>query len=169
MKKKSYTYSELVDYLKFNDEETNLYMPNEIFDDLKSLNIKPTPHLAFTYTYYYFITWLYRYTKFEHTKILTRNIKEVLGYKPDYEKIDYIIKKNGLLDNASYTETTTNYPAYWEFDEWENLKFVLLSELDAEVKSLGECLGANYKVKIPVKHVHRSVESNEDGYEDGVF
>ncbi|APH05853.1 hypothetical protein [Bacillus weihaiensis] len=159
-------------YNDFKGFETDLYMPNEIFDDLKKIQFKSTSHLAFSYSYIYLITWFYRYAKYGQIYVNVKMIKEILGYKPNYEKIDYIIKKDGILDQINYTLTTKDYPLTWEFKEGINLdiEFCLLSDLD-EIVRLDEVKrrGRNTKIKYPVKHFHRDKESFECGDLDGIF
>lgn len=135
-------YEEINKLVQFNEEyESNLFMPNEIFKDLKA-NIKGVPHIAFAYSYIYLSTWLYRYAK--HVNVGTfdnAKIKEVLGYKPNTRTINFLIKKGGLLDEMEYLQSTRDYPVSWEYSKmnYEDLEFTLSSEVDDD-----------YKVYLPV-------------------
>lgn len=84
----------LVQFNEYNGYESKLYMPNEIFADLKA-NIKNTPHIAFAYSYIYLVTWMYRYTKHivGQEVISNSTIKEILGYSAVTRTINYLIKK----------------------------------------------------------------------------
>ncbi|MGE6259212.1 hypothetical protein ACQKCU_15120 [Heyndrickxia sporothermodurans] len=161
-------YEEIEKYLCFNEKENNIYMPNEIFKDLQD-NIKKTVHIPFAYSYYYLICWLYRYTKYGIFNIDNRKIKEMLGYNKDSKGIDYIIKKNGVLDLMQYTITTKDFPVSWTFED-NYLDFDLLSDLDEYAqKMVKELCSRKYTIKFPLKGFYRTKESEDDNYEDGTF
>ncbi|AND39531.1 hypothetical protein [Cytobacillus oceanisediminis] len=202
--KKVLKYREAViaKFLNYQEEESNVFMPNEIFSDIQkpfkeiaAQKVRNRPHkfikvetlkgirnkrgqnegansthIAFAYSYYYFITWLYRYVKYGQFKINVEDIKEILGYARTSVEVDYIIKKNGILDQINYTQTTTDYPIAWEMDDFNGLEFMLLSDAEPETRTLMyREKGRNYKVKYPVKHFHRSLETYESGEMDGLF
>nr|BDD43633.1 hypothetical protein 2 [Bacillaceae bacterium] len=172
-------YKEIEQLLQYSNYESKLFMPNEVFDDLK-LNIKNTPHIAFAYTYLYLNTWLYRYTK--HTEqggISNSVIKEILGYKPETRTVNYLITKNGLLDKMGYTSTTRDFPIAAELNEGY-LEFTLVNGLDNKddpmysysyswEKRIRDTVPKNFTIKYPVKAFHRTKESMDDSYEDGTF
>ncbi|RYI25182.1 hypothetical protein EVU96_24770 [Bacillus infantis] len=127
-------------------------------------------HIAFTYSYYYLIAWLYRYAKYDVIKITAEDIKEILGYSRTNTEVDYIIKKGGILDEINYTQATTDYPLTWHMNEDKQLEFFLLSDCNEESKVMKlKEKGRNFKVKYPVKHFHRSLETFETGECDGLF
>lgn len=145
--------------LNYNEHQHAIYIHNEIFEELKVLYDKGSSHVAFAYTYYYLISWLYRYTKYGELNIDVKMIKEILGYNPSNKKLDYLIKKNGLLDEIGLTSTSTDYPLLWTFEEGE-LEFMLLSEFDVEGrKYYQQQKGKNYKVKVPEKALSRDGEN----------
>lgn len=167
-------YQEIKELLQYTDEESKIYMPNEIFEDLKGA-IKNSPHLTFSYSYIYLVHWLYRYTKYLNSKAIITNehIKEILGYNAKTKGLDYLIKKNGLLDQLEYTMTTNDIPLHWNLDKFEGLTFTKLQEtIEEEMKnnpllSKGEILETyqiprKYNIKYPVKAFYR----NED---EGTF
>ncbi|MFS1518529.1 hypothetical protein V1503_19010 [Bacillus sp. SCS-151] len=155
--------------LQWNYQQNKVYMPNEIFEDLRLLHGKKCDHIAFTYSYYYLICWLFRYTKYGEMKIDTKLIKRMLGYSPDNKKINYIIKKNGLLDQIGYTLTDSNYPISWDYNDGD-IEFTLISDMDEEVrKTFYQYRGNNFKVKLPIKAIWRTKESKEEGLWDGTF
>jgi hypothetical protein len=160
--------SGLSEQLHYYEKENKVFMPNEIFNDLKSLHGRGSSHVAFAYSYYYLVNWLFRYCKYDKVNADTQFIKEVLGYHKDYKKLNYMIKKNGLLDEMGYTLTSTDYPITWDLKD--GLEFTYLSELDPDSqKILRDVRGRNFKIKYPVKGLWRSGESSEEGYEDGTF
>lgn len=161
--------SKLYTYLKYDKKESNLYIPNEIFDDLKSSGLKGSSHIAFAYSYYYLISWLYRYCKYENVNVKVEDIKGILGYSPSNRDVNYIIKKNGILDQMGYTISSTDYPYLWDWNDGD-IEFSMVSELDNDTRQLMQNdKGRNYKIKIPIKGLWRSRESETDGCYDGTF
>ena len=159
---------ELNTYLHYDEKESNVFMQNEIFADLKN-NSNKNKHIPFAYSYYYLILWLYRYAKYGVVNIDNRKIKQILGYSPTYPEIDYIIKKNGILDIMDYTITTKNFPISWTFEDGL-LKFDMLSDFDDDMqKTIKETKSRKFAIKFPVKAFHRTKESEDDNYEDGTF
>lgn len=117
-------YEQLEELLQYHEKESKIFMPNEIFDDLKGA-IPDSPHIAFAYSYTYLAAWLYRYSKhISPTEGFIDNVKmkQILGYNENYKKLDYLIKKNGLLDQLGYTETVKDFPTSWTYDEMEGLE-----------------------------------------------
>jgi hypothetical protein len=160
--------NKLIKYLQYNEKESNIYLPNEIFKDLSS-ELEGSSHIAFAYSYYYFISWLYRYSKYGQFNIDVKQIKEVLGYSPNSKEINYIIKKDGVLDQIGYTFSSTDYPIAWDFNDGE-IEFTMFSDLDLDLrKILMHQKGRNYKVKVPVKAFWRDKISEEEGILDGTF
>lgn len=166
------SYEKIETLIDFNEQEGNHYMPNEIFDDLLG-NIGKSPHRAFAYSYYYLTSWLYRYAKYGTQDINVKVIKQLLGYSPNNETMNYIIKRNGLMDLMKYTETTKNYPIGWELIEDKADKapvFSLIEDAEYYIKhDIQEGRGTNYWVKYPVKHMYREEEDYNAGHQTGVF
>lgn len=161
--------NKLIKYLQFNEKENSIYVPNELFGDIKKGGLKGGSHVAFAYSYYYLMLWLYRYTKYGQMNIDVKMIKEILGYNPNNKDVNYIIKKNGVLDQLGYTLSTTDYPISWNFNKGD-IEFVLLSDLENEMRQyVMNDKGRNYKIKVPVKGLYRTVESEEDNHLDGIY
>lgn len=160
--------------LCFNEYQSKVFMPNEIFSDLQKKIDNPS-HIAFSYSYIYFITWLYRYVKYgEINELIDQKfIKKILGYNENYKKLDYLIKKNGVLEQMNYILTTKNFPIAYKYDEIDGLEFDYIDEY----KEFTNCLSIpkNYKIKFPVKAFYRYPDNKEmqkeydDGYVDGTF
>jgi len=158
----------LIKLLNYDPRESDIYMPNEIFCDLQGMKFKNAKHVCFAYSYIYFTTWLYRYAKYWDTGIDTAGIKEVLGYKAKNDTLNYIIKKNGLLEQQGYLETTGNYPVTWQLNSGDDLTFSFLSEMSEQEKRTTSHR-PNYKIKKPVKHFWRSSKEEKKDEFDGVF
>lgn len=167
------TYDELSELLQFNDKENNIYMPNEIFNDLKQYINDTSSHIAFGYTYIYLTTWLYRYAKYANVNVTLdqKLIKKILGYNSNYKKLDYLIKKNGTLEQMNYLQTTTDYPVAWnykdgEYDEYglRGLYFDMYSEYKSKDTYTCFMKGKNFKVKYPVKAFNREDETEGTFY-----
>jgi hypothetical protein len=153
----------------YNDLESKVFMPNEIFEDLSILHDKGGSQVAFAYSFYYLTTWMYRYCKYDKMNSGIADIKELLGYHRDNKKINYIIKKGGALDQLGYTESSTDYPIAWSYEQ-DELEFTYLSELDDySQKIIRERTGRNYKIKKPFKAIWRTADSYSEGYQDGTF
>lgn len=162
-------YEEIKELTGWQLQESKHFMPNEIFEDLQSDLFKSSAHRAFAYSYYYLISWLYRYAKYGENSITNETIKQMLGYSKNNKTINYIIKNNGVLDLLQYTETVKNYPISWTFDEYEEPTFTLVDELDEEMKELiAKGRSRKYSVKYPIKHFYRE-EDEEDDYGAGIF
>ena len=144
----------VIDKLKNHDYQSNIYIHNEIFQELKAIHNKGSSHVAFAYSFYYLICYLYRYTKYSDPNIYIKSIKEILGYNRDNKKIDYLIKNNGVLDELGLTYSSTDYPITWSFVDGE-LEFFMLSQMDTDFKQIIN-KGRNTKIKVPVKAIHRN-------------
>lgn len=160
--------------LHFNKKEDILFVPNEIYEDIQKSNIKNI-HIPFAFSYYYLISWLYRYAKYSSITLDNKDIKEILGYSRTFPEVDYIIKKNGMLDQIGYTETTKNYPIVWELND-DELEFTYLNNLEEDMqKIIKGTRSRKYTIKLPIKAFHRymnDVEMKQEydsGYTDGTF
>lgn len=154
-KRKPYkTYSEVI------------FMPNEIFKDFS--DIEQIQHRALLYSYYYMVSYLYRYCKYLGDKEFTqKEIKQFLGYNPDNKKIDFLIKNGGILDTKGYTKTITDIPIFWNYTKEEGiLEFDTVESLKSKgYEKSGNLRG--YKIKYPIKAFERNVE--DDDYDVGTF
>lgn len=158
----------MLNKLRYQEGEDKIYVPNEILVDLVNCEeIKSGSHVAFAYSYYWLISWLYRYAKYGCTEVTVPIIKESLQYNKSDARVDYLIKKNGVLDQLGYTRTDTDYPVLWDY-KGNELTFDMMSEADY-MEGVSFNKGRNYKIKVPVRGLHRTMESLEDCYEDGTF
>lgn len=145
---------EIRELLNYNEKESEIYMPNELFDILMK-NTNNSSHLSLTYAYMYFITWQYKYLKHivNDNVIDNKNIKEILGYNATTKGLDYITKKNGLLDSLGLTETIKNIPVSKSIDYDGVINFETIYSNDEELKHLN--LNRKYTLKFPVKAFNR--------------
>lgn len=159
---------ELKKKLHVQENEQMINMPNELFQKLKMLGgskrDKKGSHIAFAYSYIYFYTWLYRYSKYYYIAPTTEDVKELLQYSRTYEKMNYLIKKNGLLEQLGLLETTTDYPVLSYFDEEKYIQFELLSGQDDEyiIKGLRKRHTNRFSIKKPLFTFEREIEGEMD-------
>lgn len=112
---------ELLKLISFNEEyQSSVGIPNYLFNQLnllvKQKKLK-SQHIGFAFSYIYFITYMARYAKYDCFLPSTKQIKEILGYSATNKTIDYIIKKDGLLDKAGITKTIDDFPVVAEWKE----------------------------------------------------
>ncbi|WJJ55246.1 hypothetical protein QB910_000002 [Dabrowskivirus KKP3916] len=159
--------SELVNY---RNGEGRIYIPNEIFEDLKKI-IDKGVNIAFAYSYYYLITYLYRYSKYVEKRFTQPLLKELLGFSPTNKKIDYIIKKDGVLDTIGYTRTVKDYPVSYHLDDDKIPNFTLLSEwkVSHPEYAITQPEERNFRIKYPVKAFYRNEMAEYNDYFNGTF
>lgn len=99
-------------------------IPNDIFrkisNSIGNENVD-VRQISFAYSYVLVSSFLYKYTKYidfdSKTYVQNSDIKELLGYSKKTKTVDYIIKKDGLLDLIGITETTKQIPLTSYYDE----------------------------------------------------
>src|SRR5690606_2429898 len=155
-----------IQYLYGNDAYVQI--PNDIFRTLSkniknksgNTNIKQS---SFAYAYIICVSFLYKYAQFvdinNKTYIQNTDLKQILGYSKTTKSVDYIIKKDGVLEKIGLLKTVKDYPVsvmYGE-DEYNNFKireFITLSMMDKShptykiIKNIVK--NKNYEVKEPV-------------------
>lgn len=161
--------------MKKKEVKEIIFMPNEIFKEFQN-ELGIGTNIAFAYSYYYYVSYLYRYCKFVADKKITqKEIKQKLGYSPVNKKIDYIIKKDGTLDNLGYTQTTTDYPVKWELGEYNEPIFTTINEHKKNYETFRTSdshtiiSDRNYKVKCPLRAFYRDNQSFQEKSVDGTF
>ncbi|QTB24550.1 helix-turn-helix domain-containing protein [Lysinibacillus sphaericus] len=173
--------------LKENLQQYNLSvaMPNELFTQLLQMKedgeLKPV-HIGFTYSYIYLQTYMYRYSTYDAYVPSKGEIKELLTYNPTEQLTDYIIKKNGLLEQKDILTTTNEFPVISEMEDdgFGNRvpKITTIHEFCNEnqhetVDEWRNRMGITRRVdcKYPVFGFERYAEEDEQGvyYEDGTF
>lgn len=128
-------FYEIKALLEINGKESQVFLPNEIFDDLQDY-LTNSAQVAYAYSYCYLTQFLYRNCKYFNTKVLLdgKVIKQVLGYSKNNRTMNDIAKKGGLLDRIGYTESTKDFPLTWNFkqSEGESLSFTMASDMPKE-------------------------------------
>ena len=145
-----------------------IQMPNEIFDDLSDLvateeseclngdKFITWKHKAFSYAYYYLITYIYR------------NVLYGIGQPEDYSqeiiintliakrsKVSYITKKNGILEKQlKYVKTTNNYPVSFYVDN-KILEFKYINDIKDDFKSVLDFPSPNFQIREPILAFNR--------------
>lgn len=116
-------------------EKYEIAMPNELFEKLLELKkggeIKST-HIGFTYSYIYLQTYMYRYCTYEQHVPSVEEIKKMLTYSPKNKEIDYIIKKDGVLEYNQILYTESDFPIMWELDEYEDVNIITIKSFIKE-------------------------------------
>lgn len=152
--------------LKINGKESQVFLPNEVFSDLKSYITSGT-QVAYAYSYCYLTQFLYRNCKYFNTEVLLDGniIKQVLGYSESNRTMNHITKKGGLLDSIGYTESTKDFPLSWKFkkDDGEALSFTMASDMPKEML---QSIPKMFFLKKPLKAFERTmlkqdVETNQ--------
>lgn len=144
---------EIMQLLVINGKESPVFMPNEIFEDLQS-NMVDSSHVAYAYSYMYLTHFLYRNCKYFNVKALLdgNTIKQILGYSKNNRTMNYITKKDGLLDEISYTKATKNYPISWEFkaESDEDVEFIMYDDLE-DMADVLPSIPKTFFLKYPMK------------------
>lgn len=161
-------------------QDYDIYIPNEIFNDLKSnSDLKPV-HIPFTYCYYYLLNYLYQFCKYidkDGKRVTQDRIKEMLGYNASNKQLNYIMKKDGVLDNLGkkerdgildrfgYTFTTSEYPIRWGIEDG---RIFFLTNKDLENSDF-LASDRNFKIKKPMKAFYREPSDEKEQYLSGTF
>ncbi|WP_339280949.1 hypothetical protein [Lysinibacillus sp. FSL P2-0066] len=168
--------------LKENLQQYNLSvaMPNELFPQLLQMKedkeLKPV-HIGFAYSYIYLQTYMYRYSTYDRYVPSVEEIKELFGFNANEQRVNYIIKKNGLLEQKDILTTTNEFPVINEmvFDEFDNRvpKITTIQEFCKEIQfetvdEWREQMGITRRAtcKYPVFGFEREYD---DGYVEGTF
>lgn len=100
---------------------------------LESGKLKGNRHKTFAFSYYWLVSYLWKYSKYGYREINTQDIKRILGINPTEKRMDYITKKKGLLDSVGLTETTRDFPINTSFDDNGEIIVTTLSNLNKDV------------------------------------
>lgn len=133
-------------------------MHNEIFEDLKKWvvegEIKSLQHQEFIYSYYWLLQYLWNHGKYSNGKFSQSAIKSMLRYNQNDKRLDYIMKKNGLLDRKGYTVSSSDYPV--SVKDGEKMKLKMLRCLDDEErKAVHQFNSSNFIVKKPLEYLNK--------------
>lgn len=119
-------------------------------------SIKNNRHKTFAFSYYCLVSYFWKYSKYGEQEISVKDIKRILQVNATDKRIDYIIKKNGVLDLFGFTETTRDFPIYTSFDGNNMVKVKTLKELGKETEKLFLAqYNSRYTCKIPLQQYNR--------------
>ena len=181
MGKARFTEKELKDKLQYNgynDKHGKVFMPNYVFEMLandEELSASKSFHQAYTYSYLYLVSWLYRNAKYD-TEYSKEDLREIIGLSKTYQKFNYVTNKDGVLDRLALTveDKIKNAPVYYDWEN-ETLNFYNQEEYNNEFLHEGQVeenrvRGINKKspngtYKIPTFGVY----SKDAEYGEGTF
>jgi hypothetical protein len=193
-----------------DDFNRNIFMPNEIFSDLVDCKeFKPkiskvkcsdgqirsyekeanANHIAFAFSYVYLASYLYRYARFiyfdgkKQMFIDDKLMYMICNTSPNSRGkngVNYITKKNGLLEKMGYIRKQKDYPVryyytdilgnrieHFDYKQIYDIEFTMKSEV--ELPSDYPCEPRARKINYPVKAFHYDEETERDNYYDGYF
>lgn len=141
-------------------------IPNGLFREIKEWTqsgaVKSNQHQEFIYSYYWLLVYLWRYAKYYQHTVTQKDIKQLLGYNPNEKRLDYLIKKNGVLDMVGLTEHELDYPVSWNQKGDGELSFTMLSEFSRDDQRIIKSnKPQKYSMKSPVRHIGNGID---DGY-----
>lgn len=171
------------------ESKQKLYMPNEVFnelvncEDFKTREANAT-HIAFAFSYLYLASYMYRYARFTYYEdySVENFIDDSVMYKicnisPDSRGengVNYITKKNGVLNKLNYIRKESDYPIIFKYEDkygnkdYSQVYWVMLSDIKDELPSDVKQPRAR-KVNFPVRAVYFDQESESEGIENGYF
>lgn len=147
-------------YLSNLNLENYVKIDNNIFSELDCIEnddrFKTKPHKAFTFSYLWLVSYLWKTCEYGNNLITVENIKEMLGLNPRDSKLDYIIKKSGLLDTEGYTETVRNFPVSISNGE-KGIKLFMKDDLCDDIKNeYNKSYGNRFTCKKPIQQHDRN-------------
>lgn len=168
-------YDEIKSALYYDDKENEgVFIPNEVFDDFITINGRASAK-SFSFSYYYLITYLYRFSKYGWRHYSVEDLKEILGYSRDNKTMNGHIKRNGTLSKMGYLSHTNNAPIDWNYDKFNGLSFCLwddfINDNMDQMRHYRESIGVfkdrrNSVIGFPVKSFYRWNDSTDY---DGTF
>lgn len=172
-------YDNLMNSLRFDIKQSDIFMSNKYFDiliDLKNTKKIKTTHLGFVYAYMYLQTYMCRNTTYDYFIPSVKEVKELLGYSPIQKTLDYLIKKDGILDSEKLTITDNNFPLINQYKkDTDVLEFDTVSNIHPSLKDHRDMHGISNttKYKYPVLSFYEDHKSGDIelyyGDEGGTF
>lgn len=152
---------ELFDKFFKGDNKSNfINIDINTFDEFNKLlaegDIKNNRHKTFAFSYYCLVSYLWKYSKYGLQEINTQDIKRILQVNPSEKRMDYLIKKGGILDLFGFTETTRDFPISTTFDEHNMIIVKTLKDIREDLaKSFLEQYNNRYTCKKPLLQYNR--------------
>ncbi|HWJ80190.1 MAG TPA: hypothetical protein VNR61_19165 [Niallia sp.] len=163
-------FNQIHSQIQYRDNQSTLMVSNQYFTILKQLNdegkLKST-HIPFTYAYIYYMTYIFRYTKYDFHVPKASYMKELLGYHADDKRLNYIIKDSGLLDSENILKPIYDFPVIHQFDKFADdlIEFTFLSDLGIDYANKWKSqqnVKNNQSSKYPVLGFHGDKDEFED-------
>ena len=155
-----------LDYFQWNKQDVNPNIPNEIFDDLINSSIKSFRHRAFAYSFYYLCSCLYYNAKYGTIPLYNLYSLQLIEMLYGNRKpINYITKRNGVLDQMGYTASENDFPITCNTENGFLMDFSMYSDLPKEQRDQMN-VPRNFICKRPVKAFYRNPH---DVYYTGTF
>jgi|GEM_PF-2705561 len=118
--------------------------------------IKQNSHRTFAFAYNWLVSYLWKYSKYTNQEINTQDIKTILGVSPQEKRVNYLIKKDGVLDKVGYTETTRDFPISTDLTGDDGIKITQLSDIDKLLADIYlKKYNSRYTCKKPLLQYHR--------------
>ena len=152
---------ELFDEFFKGDSDSNfINIDINTFDEFNELlakgDIKNNRHKTFAFSYYCLVSYLWKYSKYGKQEINTQDIKRILHVNPSEKRMNYLIKKNGVLDLFGFTETTRDFPISTTFDDSNIITVKTLKNVREDLaKSFLEQYNNRYTCKKPLLQYSR--------------
>jgi hypothetical protein len=182
-----YNEHQLKEILHYNEDQSQIYLPNEIFDELKdTIDLKvekrSCEHLAYAYSYIYLVTYLYRYAVYGNgtnglNLITEKDLRKILQTCKDSRFKDYLTKEGGLLQKLNYIRKTRDFPVAYQYEEDHCDSFLVkpifitlkefLEEFEMELDFIHKGkIPPRYKINFPFRAFYDCEVNAEDGYID---
>lgn len=121
-------------YFEKDKKDNYINLDLGIFNHFKLMTdtgaIKNNSHRTFAFAYNWLVSYLWKYSKYGIQEINTQDIKSILGVSPQEQRVNYLIKKDGVLDKVGYTETTRDFPISTDLTGDDGIKITQLSDMD---------------------------------------
>lgn len=145
-------------------EKNGLFLDDhyyKLFNTLiKNEKIKNIQGAAFSFSYYYLASYLWKYAKYDKQLFDKKDYLNAILKRERYSIFDYLIKKDGLLEEEGLLKTTNNFPIAKEFDkETKEMNYFYIDDLDKESKR--EIISKTFKkysAKKPIRFYQRESE-----------
>lgn len=160
-------------HFKFDSKDNFVNYDINIFKELKEKSelglFKTKKHKTFTFGYIWLVSYLWKYSKYGQAKYDTDAIKSILGLNEKDSRVDYIIKRDGLLDEWGYTEATRDFPIATAFEN-NSLRIYTLEDIgENERRDFLRNYGNRYYCKKPIHQFEREDKTGLMFSKDDVF
>ena len=147
-------------FFKGDNKNNFINIDVNTFDEFNKLlatgDIKNNRHKTFAFSYYCLVSYLWKYSKYGEQEINVQDIKSILQLSVGDKRVDYLIKKNGVLDLFGFTETTRDFPMATTFNEDNMIEVKTLKDLGEETeKSFLAQYNNKYACKKPLLQYNR--------------